>query len=268
MPKNTLSAEQVHSFPLGDVMPAYYPIFLDVRDRRCVVFGGGDIGEEKTARLLAYGAEVVVISPDINDTLHDDVDGRHLTWIRRRYQPGDLEYAFIAIVADTSDGKLNTAVSDEARERNVPLNVADVPNLCTWIAPAVVKRGDVIMAASTGGASPALARWFREQLSGTAKTRPRHEVMEYADLAPLLSQARGELTGLGVKVSADHWQACLTDHLVDLVQAGKLEKAKEMLMAMLLKGVNCNCQEGMCSMLEELAESSIGTEAGGTLSSS
>ena len=248
-------------------MPAYYPIFLDVRDRRCVVFGGGDIGEEKTVRLLEYGARVVVISPDINDALHDDVDGRRLTWIRRKYQPGDLESAFIAIVADTSDGKLNGAVSDEARERNVPLNVADVTHLCTWIAPAVVKRGDVILAASTGGASPALARWFREQLSGTARTRPRHEVMEYADLAPLLSRARGELTSLGLKVNADHWQACLTDHLVDLVQAGKMEEAGEMLMDMLLKGVDCDCQEGMCKMSEELARSSLGTETGGALHS-
>ena len=237
-------------------MPAYYPVFLDVRDRRCVVIGGGDIGEEKVVRLLDYGAKVVVVSPTINDALGGAVDSERLTWIQRGYQPGDLDGAFIAIVADTSDSSINRAVNNEARERNVPLNVADVTHLCTWIAPAVVKRGDVIVAASTGGTSPALARKLREELSGTSRTGSRHPVMEYADLAPLLSEARSRLAQTGIKLNGDHWQACLTDELVDLVQAGNSDEASRMLMSCLMEGVHCGCQDGVCRMWEEMAPAS------------
>ncbi len=234
-------------------MPAYYPVFLDVRDRRCVVIGGGDLGEEKATRLLEYGARVEVISPDITDDLLKEVDGERLTWVRRGYEQGDLEGAFIAIVADTSDGKANRNVSEEARARNVPLNVSDVTHLCTWIAPAVVRRGEVIVAASTGGASPALARKFREELAGTGRVPSRLGVMEWADLAPLLSEVREELAGKGIRLNVDHWQACLTDDLVDLVQSGRSKEAKESLMSRLLIATECDCEDGICKMWEDLA---------------
>ena len=247
-------------------MPAYYPVFLDIRDRRCVVIGGGDIGEEKVVRLLDYGAKVVVVSPEINDTLGDAVDSDRLTWVQRGYQPGDLEGAFIAIVADTSDRPINQAVYDEAKDRNVPLNVADVTHLCTWIAPAIVRRGEVIVAASTGGASPALARKLREELAGTSRTGSRHLIMDYADLAPLLSEVRGELLRRGIRLNPDHWQACLTDDLVDLVRSGDSEEASRLLMSCLMEGVHCSCEDGVCRMWEELA-SATGIEGGQTPSS-
>ena len=240
-------------------MPAYYPVFLDVRDRRCIVIGGGDLGEEKATRLMEYDANVEVIAPEINDALGKLVDGMRLTWTRREYKPGDLDGAFIAIVADTSDSRLNRRVYEEAKARNVPLNVADVTNLCTWIAPAIVRRGDVILAASTGGASPALARKFREELSGTGRTGARHPVMDYADLAPLLKDVRTELGRRGIRLNPDHWQACLTDDLVDLVQAGKSEEAKSALMQRLLIGTECDCGDGLCKMWEELLPSPIGS---------
>jgi siroheme synthase (precorrin-2 oxidase/ferrochelatase) len=108
----------------------------------------------------------------------------------------------------------------------------------------------VTVAISTGGASPALARRFREQLSGAGRLATRHGVMELADLAPLLSEARGELARKGVRVSAEHWQACLTDELVDLVQAGRSRQAKDLLMAALQEGVGCDCVEGVCRLLD------------------
>ena len=234
-------------------MPAYYPVFLDLRDRRCVVIGGGDLGEEKAVRLLDCGANVTVISPDVTEGLRALVDGVRLDWIQRKYEPGNLEGAFVAIVADTSDHELNAAVSEEAKARNVPLNVADVTELCTWIAPAVVDRGEVTLAISTGGASPALARRFREELSGTGRVTSRHGVMEYADLAPLLSDARRELRRTALTVYPDHWQACLSDDLLDLVQAGESQAAKELLMSRLMMGTDCGCVDRVCRMYEELA---------------
>ena len=235
-------------------MPLYYPVFLDLRGRRVVVIGGGAMGEEKVTRLMPYGAQVVVVSPDVTDEVSKLAQDGQVEWTRRLYRGGDLEGAFIAIVADTSDDAVNQAVSEEARERNVPLNVADVTDLCTWITPSVARRGEVIVATSTGGASPALARRFREILNGTSRTPSRHELMDFADLAPLLSDARKQLLDKGIRLNLDHWQACLTDELIDLVQAGQIEQAKQVLMDSLLVGTTCDCSDSICAMYEEMAQ--------------
>ena len=182
------------------------------------------MGEEKVTRLLPYEAKVVVVSPDVTDEVSELADDGKIEWVRRPYRRGDLDGAFIAIVADTSDDAVNQAVSEEARERNVPLNVADVTELCTWITPSVARRGEVIVATSTGGASPALARRFREILNGECRLESRHELMDFADLAPLLSDARKQLLDKGIRLNLDHWQACLTDELIDLMQAGHIEQ--------------------------------------------
>ena len=235
-------------------MPLYYPVFLDLRGRRVVVIGGGAMGEEKVTRLLPYEAQVVVVSRDVTDEVAELADDGTIEWVRRPYRRGDLDGAFIAIVADTSDDAVNQAVSEEARERNVPLNVADVTELCTWITPSVARRGEVIVATSTGGASPALARRFREILNGTSRTPSRHELMDFADLAPLLSDARKQLLDKGIRLNLDHWQACLTDELIDLVQAGQIEQAKQVLMDSLLVGTTCDCADTVCAMYEEMAQ--------------
>ena len=212
------------------------------------------MGEEKVTRLLPYEAQVVVVSRDVTDEVAELADDGTIEWVRRPYRRGDLDGAFIAIVADTSDDAVNQAVSEEARERNVPLNVADVTELCTWITPSVARRGEVIVATSTGGASPALARKFREILNGTSRTPSRHELMDFADLAPLLSDARKQLLDKGIRLNLDHWQACLTDELIDLVQAGQIEQAKQVLMDSLLVGTTCDCADTVCAMYEEMAQ--------------
>ena len=211
-------------------MPSYYPVFIDVRDRTCVVIGGGRIGEEKVRKLLDCGAKVLVISPEVTDGVRGMVsgDGEKVAWEQREYQRGDLKDAFIAIAA-TDDNRVNTQIAQEAEERNVLLNVVDVTHLCTFIAPAVVRRGDVTIAVSTGGASPALARKFREELSAST-------LLEYADLAPLLSVARSELKRMGVTVAPDHWQTCINEGLLSMVQEGRTEEAEKALMASLLDG--------------------------------
>jgi precorrin-2 dehydrogenase/sirohydrochlorin ferrochelatase len=235
-------------------MPLYYPVFLDLRGRRVVVIGGGAMGEEKVTRLLPYEAQVVVVSPDVTDEVAELADDGTIEWVRRPYRRGDLDGAFIAIVAATSDDAVNQAVSEEARERNVPLNVADVTELCTWITPSVARRGEVIVATSTGGASPALARRFREILNGECRLESRHELMDFADLAPLLSDARKQLLDKGIRLNLDHWQACLTDELIDLVQAGEFERAEKVLMDSLLVGTTCDCSDSVCTMYEEMAQ--------------
>lgn len=138
-------------------MPAYYPAFIDVKDRMCVVIGGGNFGEENVHKLLGYGAEVVVVSADITDAVRDLVDAGKVTWVRRDYEMGDLAEAFITVAA-TGETSVSSEIAQEAEERNVLLTVVDVTRLCTYIAPSVARRGEVTVATSTGGASPALAR--------------------------------------------------------------------------------------------------------------
>ncbi len=209
-------------------MPRYYPAFIDVRGRDCVVIGGGDLGEEKVMKLLECDARVIVISSNVTSKVRELADEGNVEWIMRDYRDGDLERAFIAI-ANTGDSEMDKRIYREAEERNVILNVVDVTHLCTFIAPSVARRGEVTVATSTGGASPALARTFREKLESS-------RILEYADLAPVLSDARAELRRRGLRVPPDHWQMCITEELLDTVQAGKTEKAYNTLIEGLVTG--------------------------------
>lgn len=224
-------------------MPAYYPAFIDVRARRCFVIGGGKIGEEKVSKLLDCGAKVVVISPEVSAGVRELADGERVEWVRRPYRFGDLEGAFIAIAA-TDNPKVNRQIYDEAQQRNVLLNVVDVTSLCTFIAPSVVTRGEVTIATSTGGASPALARKFRQELA-------RSPILDYADLAPILRKARGELRRRGQAVSADHWQASITDDVMGHVRRGAQDEAMGSLMANLMVGTECDCPQGTCKKWDQ-----------------
>ncbi len=201
-------------------------MFIDVNKRRCVIIGGGNIGQEKVEKLLECDADVFVISPEVNPNVEDLASSQQISWDKREYQQGDLEGAFIAIAA-TDDNTVNCQIAKEAEDRNVLLNVVDVTHLCTFIAPSVARRGEVTIATSTGGASPALARTFREKLTTS-------RILEYADLAPILAQARAELVQRGVKVVPDHWQIQITDGLLNLVQSNKSDEAYKILMDGLL----------------------------------
>jgi siroheme synthase-like protein len=233
--------------------PVYFPIYLDMRGRKAVVVGGGGNGEKKVAGLLPTGANIIVISEQVEPSVAALVAEGKVTQLHRGYQDGDLEDAFVVVVADTSDEAINQAVHDDAARRNIVCNVEDVTHLCTYIYPAVIRRGDVTVAVSTGGASPALARKFREMLSGTSPVTNRHPAMEFADLGSILADTRQELRSKGIKLTLDHFQACITDELVDLVQSGKEAEARDILMADLLKGTDCDCEPGTCKMWMEMA---------------
>ena len=208
-------------------MAPYYPVYLDVKERCCVIVGGGQIAEGKIAALLECGAQIRMISPEVTDEVQDMADTGALRLEKREYRDGDLEGAFIAIAA-TDDSSLNRRIAQEAEERNVPLNVVDVTHLCTFIAPAVVRRGEVTAAISTGGLSPALARKLREELQASP-------ALDYADMAPMLSEVRLELRQEGTVVAADHWQTCLNRDILALYYKDR-DAAKKALKEALLQG--------------------------------
>jgi precorrin-2 dehydrogenase/sirohydrochlorin ferrochelatase len=136
-----------------------YPIFLDLSGRRCVVVGGGEVASRKARKLLQARAEVVVISPEITPELGSVAVEVH----RRLYEEGDLDNAYLAFAA-TDSREVNAAVAREAKERGIPVNVADKPSEGDFALPSTLRRGRLQVAVSTGGASPALARRIKDEL--------------------------------------------------------------------------------------------------------
>ena len=142
---------------------AYIPIFLDVTGRECVVVGGGEVAARKVESLLEAGARVTVVSPRLSPPLESLVASRSVTHLARDYQRGDIR-GCVLVYAATDDPKLHRDLAAEARALGIPVNVVDVPELCTFIAPAVLQRGALQIAISTGGASPAFAARLRRDL--------------------------------------------------------------------------------------------------------
>ncbi len=136
---------------------AYLPIFLDVTGRRCIVIGGGEVAARKVTSLLEAGAEVVVVSPALVEPLAELARDGRIFHMQRPYETGDMAGAAL-VYAATDDATLHQRLYIEAREHSIPINVADVPSLCTFIAPATMARGSLQIAVSTQGASPAMAR--------------------------------------------------------------------------------------------------------------
>jgi len=140
--------------------PEYYPAFLDLRGKKCVVVGGGRVAERKVKALVASGADIRVISPQLVAALERLRAKGAIRHIARAYRKGDLRDAFLVFAA-TSDEDINRTVS---RDAPFLVNVADAPELANFIVPAVVKSGPLKIAVSTGGASPALAASVRREL--------------------------------------------------------------------------------------------------------
>ena len=141
----------------------YIPIFLDVTGRQCVVVGGGEVAARKVASIVEAGAHVTVVSPSLSPPMKAIVDNGLVTHLARNYERGDIR-GCVLVYAATDDPKLHRELAAEARALGIPVNVVDVPELCTFIAPAVVKRGALQIAISTGGASPAFATRLRRNL--------------------------------------------------------------------------------------------------------
>jgi precorrin-2 dehydrogenase/sirohydrochlorin ferrochelatase len=201
----------------------YYPIFLDVRGRKCLVVGGGEVAQRKVRGLLEAGAKVTVVSPDLTPSLLRLAKRKKITYLPRRYRKGDLK-DYLLIHGATDDLRTHRLMSAEARKGALLINIADRPALCNFIAPAIVKRGDLILAISTGGASPALAKMLREELEQTFGR-------EYAKALRFLQSLRKELMAGSYSPSERH--KILTDlvrsPLVSYFREGKKRELRALL---------------------------------------
>ncbi len=199
-------------------MGSYYPAFLDLEGRRCVVIGGGEVAERKVGALLSAGARVTVVSPEATVEIARLAQHEEVVWHRRGYEAGDLTDAWLAIAA-TDDGSVNRAIGRDAEERRVLLNVVDQPALCNFIAPSVVQRGDLTIAVSTAGKSPAMARKVRHEIE-------RAFPPEYGVLLEVAAEARRELMGEGHQVEPELWQTALSDEVLSLARSGDTDAAR------------------------------------------
>jgi precorrin-2 dehydrogenase / sirohydrochlorin ferrochelatase len=196
-----------------------YPMMLELAGRRCVVTGAQAIRERKVEALLAAGADdVLVVDPDLDDRF-EGVAGVQTE--RRAWRPGDLDGAFLA-VASSDDAATRAAIAREARARGVLVNVIDDIPQCDWAAPAVVRRGDLVLAIGTGGTSPTVARLVRERLQ-------RELGPEWSEVLRVVGEVRREtLSALpDFAERAQRWHDSLDlDEAAELVREGRGEELR------------------------------------------
>ncbi len=160
-------------------MPKFYPIYLNISDKKCVIVGGGDVAYRKACSLREAEAKVTVVSPEFCENFLND---GNFDLNKKEYEVSDINNASI-VVASTNNEEVNKTVYADAVKMNIPVNVVDQPHLCSFIVPSMIRRGDLCVSISTGGTGPALARNIRESLE--ERFGP-----EYADFTALLSIMR------------------------------------------------------------------------------
>lgn len=200
---------------------AQYPVNLVVEGRRCLVVGAGNVAVRKVEGLLACGAVVTVIAPEVDERIRS----LGVAVEQRPYAAGDV-VGYRLVVAATNDSLVNRAVYDDGERAGVWVNSADDPLSCSFTLPSVVRRGPLTVAVSTGGHSPALATWLKSRLE--SELGP-----EYQTLLELLSAERESLKAQGRSTEGLAWQKALESDMLTLIRAGKVHEARERLQACL-----------------------------------
>jgi len=167
----------------------YFPIFLDLRQKMCVVIGGGRVAERKVLNLLKAGALVTVISPQMTTPLRRLEGKEKIKHRPRRFRSRDLESAHLVFAA-TDNRQTNERIFRVASSLRIPVNVVDDPLYCSFIVPSIISQGDILLAISTGGQSPALAKALREKLQ-------KEIGPEYTSLLKILAAVRKKILPLG-----------------------------------------------------------------------
>jgi siroheme synthase-like protein len=204
----------------------YYPIFLNLQGKKCVVVGGGRVALRKVTTLLHCGADITVISPKPHAEMLKLFKNKAIRLVRRNYERGDLRRAALSIAA-THVKEINRKVAEESKKNGTPVNVVDDAELSDFIIPSSFRRGDLSVAVSTSGVSPALAKKIRAKLE-------KKIGIEYAYLLSLIAEIRSEIKNKGLRVSAKTWQESLDlDSLILFLKAGRHEEAKATLLGKL-----------------------------------
>jgi precorrin-2 dehydrogenase len=198
----------------------YYPVYLNLEGRACVVVGGGPVAEGKVAELVEAGARVTVVSPALTPRLAQLVDSGRIEHRARPYRRGDLAGALVAI-GGTDDRSVNREVWKEARDSGVLLNLVDDPPRCGFIAPAVVRRGDLAIAVSTGGKAPTLAVRLRERIEELVGDEHARFLELAGDFRAPLARAQPSF-----EERRERWYRLVDSDVLELLRRGEEEAAR------------------------------------------
>ena len=206
----------------------FLPVYIDIKGQRCLVVGGGEIAARKASLLVKAGGEIDVVAKQVSSAMASIVAAAKGCQLhQRRYQQSDLQGAKIVIAA-TNDEEVNRQVSEEAKALSIPVNVVDNPGLCSFILPAIIDRSPIVVAVSSGGQSPVLARLIRAKLETSIPA-------SYGRLAKLVGAVRDKVKARfdTVNQRREFWEGVLTGPVAEYVFAGKDEDAQKMLEAQL-----------------------------------
>jgi precorrin-2 dehydrogenase/sirohydrochlorin ferrochelatase len=208
----------------------FYPVNLDIKDRQCLVVGGGAVASRKAQTLIDCEAIVTVVSPEFSEALKNLEQTSDITMIQRPYQTSDLDDKFLVIGA-TNDENLNRQVNADAEQRNMLCNIADVPDICNFILPAIIRRGDLCIAISTSGKSPAFAKKLRKDLEKTFGD-------EYAQLLTLMGEIRKKLLAEEHAPEAHKpiFEKLISHNLPEMIKNNEKERINQILFDVLGSG--------------------------------
>ncbi len=208
----------------------YYPVNLNIKNRPCLVVGGGAVGTRKVNTLLVCGARVTVVSPDPTPQLKKLAAQGAIQLKERPYRSNDVEKKFLVIGA-TDDERLNRQISNDAERINTLCNIADRPEVCNFILPAIVRRGDLVITISTSGNSPAMAKKLRLDLE-------KQFGDEYADFLSLMGAIREKLLSQAHEPEAhkDLFNELIDRDLIALIKANNIIKINALLLDVLGEG--------------------------------
>jgi siroheme synthase-like protein len=210
-------------------MSAGYPVVLRLAGRRCVVVGGGAVASRKVGTLVRSGADVLVVAPEVAPEIESFVATGGVRVEHRPFEPADLDGAFLAFAA-TDRRDVNQMVAELAHERGVLANVADDPSASDFTNPGLVRRRDITLAVSTGGRSPAFARFLREQLQDWL-TDARCTLLD------LVTEVRRDLRSAGKPLDSDAWRRAIEDQQVnEAIASGDREGARRRILKSLMPG--------------------------------
>jgi len=203
----------------------YLPIFINIRGQRCLIVGGGDVAARKAALLIRAGARITIVSPNLSptfETLSDEVE-----FLKKPFGPEDIS-GFQLVISATNQAEINKEVAAAAKQRNIPVNVVDCPELCSFILPAIIDRSPVIAAVSSSGASPVLARIIRGKLESVIPTA-------FGSLAKLAQKYRKQVktTFKEPEQRRRFWERILEGEVAERVFAGRLREAEDLLLQLL-----------------------------------
>ncbi len=207
----------------------YYPVNLDLNGKQCLVIGGGQVASRKVKALLDFGAEVTVLSPAVDKAMDVLRRSKRFKVINGKYHKKYLKDVFLVIAA-TDDPKVNTLVACHTAQKNILVNVVDVPELCNFIVPSIVRRGPLVMGISTSGHSPMFAQKLRHKCGPC--------VNQYGLFIKMLGQARGTVKARFATMKARKaiYRKILASPVLGLLKKNQVNKAKELMQRIIAKG--------------------------------